>query len=528
MSEKTGVARAAGILMVAMIISRVLGYLRDVVIYAEFGQNRITDAYNAAFSIPDFLYMLLVGGALSSAFIPVFASYISTDREDEAWEVASIVLNLVMTLMLLGIVVGMVFTPQLIKILVPGFSPDYSALTVKLTRIMFIQALFMGLSGLSMGVLNAYKHFLMPAIGSVLYNLIIVVLGWILAVLFNLGIMGFSIGVVVGAVANFAVQVPKLLQLGLRYRFSFNLRHPGVKKIFVLMAPVLIGLSVTHLNLFVNQNLASTLPPGIVAALRTGQRIMQLPIGIFAVAIAVAVFPTLTEYSAKNQMQEFKKTMSLGIRSVIFLTLPAAVGLIVLRVPIVRLLFEQGEFTHQATLATAHALLFYSIGLIGYSAQQVLNRTFYSIQDTITPVIVGVMTIVINLVFNFALIGPMGHGGLALAYSIAGIFNMVALLYFLRRKIGSINGSLLILSFFRSLLAALLMGVAVYFTAGFFEGNFDMTRKVNQLLQVVAGVGVGFAFYMFVALLFKSEEVTLAWSIFSRRFRRRPRNPGSS
>jgi putative peptidoglycan lipid II flippase len=528
MSEKTGVARAAGILMVSMILSRILGYLRDVVIYAEFGQNRITDAYNAAFSIPDFLYMLLVGGALSSAFIPVFASYLSTDREEEAWEVASIIFNLIMTLMLLGILVGMVFTPQLIEVLVPGFSPEYSALTVKLTRIMFAQALFMGLSGLCMGVLNAYKHFLMPAIGSVLYNLTIVVLGWILAVVFDLGIMGFSIGVVVGAVANFSVQVPKLLQLGLRYRFAFNLRHPGVKKIFALMGPVLIGLSVTQFNLFVNQNLASTLPAGIVAALRTGQRIMQLPIGIFAVAVAVAIFPTLTEYSAKNEMDNFKRTMSLGTRSVIFLTLPAAVGLIVLRVPIVRLLFEQGEFTHQATLATAHALLFYSIGLFGYSAQQVLNRTFYSIQDTITPVVVGVMTIVINLVLNFTLIGPMGHGGLALAYSIAGIFNMAALLYFLRRKIGSINGRMFIISFFRSLSAALLMGVAVYITAGFFENNFDMARKVNQLIQVVTGVGVGFAFYMLLALLFKSEEVALAWSIFSRRFHRKPRDTGSS
>ena len=528
MSEKSGVARAAGIIMVSMIASRVLGYLRDVVIYAQFGQNRLTDAYNAAFSIPDFLYTLLVGGALSSAFIPVFSSYISTGKDDDAWEVASIIFNLTMTLMLLGIAVGLMFTPQLIQLLVPGFSQEFTDLTVKLTRIMFIQSLFMALSGLSMGILNSYKHFLMPALGSVLYNLCIVAFGWVLAVYFDFGIMGFSIGVVVGAVANFAVQFPKLMQYGLKYKFTFNLRHPGVKKIYALMMPVLIGLSVTQFNLFVNQNLASTLPAGIVAALRTGQRIMQVPIGIFAIAVAVAIFPTLTEYAAKNQMDEFKKSMSLGTRAVIFLTLPCAVGLIALRVPVVRLLFEQGEFTHQATLVTAHALLFYSFGLVGYSAQQVLSRTFYAIQDTLTPVVVGVMTIVINLVLNFALLKPMGHGGLALAYSIAGVFNMVALLYLLRKKIGPFNGRVFLLSFGRNLVASILMGFAVYAVATYFELNLDMTRKLNQLFQVLAGVGVGSAIYLAFALVFKSEEVTLAWSVLSRRFRRKSGKSGAS
>lgn len=220
-----------------MIISRVIGYLRDVVIAFEIGQNNFTDAYNTAFTIPDYLYALLVGGALSSAFIPVFASYISTDKEEEAWETASIVFNLSMSLMLLGILIGVVWAPQLVHWLAPGYSPKIAALTVKLTRIMFAQALFMGLAGLSMGILNSYKHFLMPAIGSVLYNLITVALGWLLAVYFHLGIMGFTLGVVAGAVANFAVQVPKLIQLGLKYRFTFNLRHPGVKKIICFDGP---------------------------------------------------------------------------------------------------------------------------------------------------------------------------------------------------------------------------------------------------------------------------------------------------
>ena len=528
MSDRSGgVAKAAGIIMISMIISRVIGYLRDVVIAFEIGQNNFTDAYNTAFTIPDYLYALLVGGALSSAFIPVFASYISTDKEEEAWETASIVFNLSMSLMLLGILIGVVWAPQLVHWLAPGYSPKIAALTVKLTRIMFAQALFMGLAGLSMGILNSYKHFLMPAIGSVLYNLITVALGWLLAVYFHLGIMGFTLGVVAGAVANFAVQVPKLIQLGLKYRFTFNLRHPGVKKIFALMVPVVIGLSVTQFNVIVNQNLGSRIP-GIVTALKMASRLMQIPIGTFAVAVAIAMFPTLTEFAAKKRMEDFKRSMSLGIRSIVFITLPAAAGLIALRVPIVRVLYQQGAFSSTDTLITAHALLFYSLGMIGYAAQQLLNRTFYALQDTWTPVSVGVISIVINIVLSLTLIGPLGYGGLALAYSIAGLFMMLALLYFLRRKIGAINGRELVISFCRSFLASVIMGVVVYLTASCLENTLDMTIKINQIIQVVTGVGLGCGVYAVFAFAFRSDEALWAWNLFSRRFRRNGGNARAS
>lgn len=529
MSEKSGgVAKAAGIIMISMIVSRAVGYLRDVVIAYEFGQTRVTDAYFAAFTIPDYLYALLIGGALSSAFIPVFASYISTDREEEAWETASIVFNLSISLMLVGILFGVVWAPQLVHWIVPGFSPKFAALTVKLTRIMFAQALFMGLAGLSMGILNSYKHFLMPAIGSVLYNLITVVVGWVLAVYFNLGIMGFTLGVVLGAVANFAVQLPKLIQLGLKYRFSFDIHNPGVQKIFALMVPVLIGLSVTQFNVLVNQNLGSRLPPGIVSALKLASRLMQIPISTFGIAVAMAMFPTLTEFAAKNQMHEFKKNMSLAMRSIVFVCLPAAAGLIALRVPIVRVLYQLGQFSDQATSVTAHALLFYSLGMIGYAAQQLLNRTFYALQDTWTPVAVGVLSIAINIVLNFSLIGPMGHGGLALAYSIAGIFMMVALLYLLRRKIGSINGRELLNSVARSLLTSAIMGLLVYFLALYLENTLDMSLKINQIIQVISGIGLGIGVYGAFAMVFKSEEALLAWSFFTRRFHRKGGNSRAS
>jgi putative peptidoglycan lipid II flippase len=519
MSTGTKVAKAAGIIMVAMVLSRIIGYVRDMVILARFGQNKFTDAYNAAFSIPDFLYYLLVGGALSSAFIPVFSSYIATQKEEDGWRVASTIFNIVIILMLVGITIGFIFAPALIYILVPGFSSDNLDLTVKMTRIMFLQTFFMALNGISMGILNSYQHFLAPAVGSVMYNLGIIVIGLLLAPSF--GIVGFAIGVVVGAALNFAVQLPALLKLGLRYRPIMDLSHPGVKKIGTLILPVLIGLSVTHFNLFVNQNLGSSLPEGMITALRNAQRIMQLPIGVFAIAIAVAVFPTLTGHAARGEKEEFKKTMSLGVRTIIFVTLPAAVGLIALKTPVVRLLFQQGKFTVEDTRATAYALLFYSIGLFAYSAIQLLNRVFYSLQDTRTPVTVGIGTILVNIALNFLLIKPLGHGGLALAYSIAGIVNLLGLLIILRQKIGGIDGKRILASFSKTLLVSLVMGVLAYLGAWFTEILVGTTTKFGQLLQVGVGVSIGVLVFTALVLLLKMEEGELAKSLFLRRFQKR-------
>lgn len=505
--------------MVAMILSRIIGYVRDMVILARFGQNNLTDAYNAAFSIPDFLYYLLIGGALSSAFIPVFSSYIATDREEDGWRVASTIFNIIIIFMIVGITLGIIFTPQLIYLLVPGFSPANMELTVTMTRIMFFQAFFMALNGISMGILNSYHNFLAPAVGSVMYNLGIIVVGLLLAPRFS--IIGFSIGVVAGAAMNFGVQFPALLKLGLRYRPIIDLQHPGVRKIGTLIIPVLIGLSVTHFNLFVNQNLGSSLPEGMISALRTAQRIMQLPIGVFAIAIAMATFPTLTGQAARQEREEFKRTMSLGLRTIIFVTLPSAVGLIALKIPVVRLLFQQGNFTPENTSATAYALLFYSIGLFAYSALQHLNRVFYALQDTKTPVAVGIFTIIVNIALNFLLIRPLGHGGLALAYSLAGIINMLLLLYILKLRLGRLDGRKILFSFLQTLGISCLMGLAAYSVSTVLETYLDTGSKLVQLIQVGAGVSVGVIVFVILALLLKMEEAEMAKAMLLRRFRRK-------
>ncbi|MGI5825097.1 MAG: murein biosynthesis integral membrane protein MurJ, partial [Bacillota bacterium] len=341
---KSGVLQAANILMIAMLLSRLLGYVRDIIILAKFGQNSYTDAYNAAFSVPDTLYMLLVGGALSAAFIPIFSSYIARKEEEQGWKSVSIIFNWIMLLMVIGVTLGIILAPYFVKILVPGFDAATMHLTVCLTRIMFIQVIFMCFAGISTGILQSYKNFTAPAVGSVLYNVGIIVGGLVLMrpiehFFPGYGIAGFSIGVVLGAFLNFFVQFRALLKIGIHYRFSFDTKDEGFRELIILIIPVLIGLGAQQLNLFVNQNLASGLDPGLLTALRNAQRIMQVPISIFGIAVGVAVFPTMTGLAATDKIREFKETMTMGIRTVVFVTIPASVGIAVLSTPIIRLLY---------------------------------------------------------------------------------------------------------------------------------------------------------------------------------------------
>ncbi|MGM9572066.1 MAG: murein biosynthesis integral membrane protein MurJ, partial [bacterium] len=346
-SNSHKIAKAAGILMIAILLSRILGFVREAVMGMQFGSNWMTDAYIAAFTIPDLVYYLLIGGALSAAFIPVFTDYIMQDETEEAWKVASIVMNIVVVALGTIIILGMIFANYLVPVVALNFSGETLQLTIFLTRIMFPAVLFHALNGLAMGVLNSFDHFTVPAFGSVVYNT-----GIILAIIFlgpHLGIMGMSIGVVLGAAATTLMQYLALRRRGISYYFKIDLHHPGVRKIGSLMLPAVIGLSIVQINLVINQNFASFLSEGSITALRFANRLIQLPYGLFASAIGIAIFPTLTKLAAKDCWDDMTGTLSEGLRLTNFLCIPAGAGLMALSVPIVRLLFEQGKFDEQAT-----------------------------------------------------------------------------------------------------------------------------------------------------------------------------------
>lgn len=515
MSTGKLMVKAAGFMMIATLLARLLGLARDIVFYYWFGQSHITDAYNAAFSIPDLIYMLLVGGALSSAFIPVFSSYLARSQEDEAWKVASIVFNYSILLMLVLITAGEIFTRPLITLLVPDLPPEQITLAVTLTRVMLFQTIFMTLSGIALGILNSKQHFTTPAIGSILYNVGIIVVGAALAQKF--GIMAFSIGVVAGSILNLAVQIPALRRAGVRYYPLFNWRHPGFKQIIILMVPILLGLSVSQINLFVTQNLASGLAEGSISALRLAQRLMQLPIGIFGIPIAMAVFPSMNLQVVRNEISDFKRTFSLGLRAVFLITIPAAVGLIALREPIIGLLFQQGKFTADDTIATGMVLAYYCIGLFAYSAIPLLNRVFYSLQDTVTPVAVGAASVVINIGFSIYMVGYMEGRGLALAYSLAGIFNTLILIGILKIRLGTIGGLKIMKSFVISCGASAVMYLAAFYTNVYLQAVLNFSSKVNELLIVAGGIGVGVVVYTLIILIFRLEEASLVMDLLKKR-----------
>lgn len=518
MTNENRVAKTAGFLMVVMILSRILGYLRDIIIYSYFGQNRITDAYNAAFSIPDFLYMLLVGGALSSAFIPIFSGYIARKEEEEAWEVASIIFNLVMLLLLIGVSIGYVLAPQLVSLIVPGFEPQYMEMTVLMTRIMFLQVIFMSMAGIAQGILHSFKHFRMPALGSLLYNVGIILVGSLLVR--RLGIIGFSIGVVIGSFINLVVQVPMLRKKGVRYRNSLKFNHPGVKRIISLLVPILIGQSVIYLNLFVTQNLASGLDGGMIAALKLAERLMKLPIAVVGISMAVALFPNLTEYVATGNMKRYHSSLSTTMNNVIFLAVPSAVGLAIMGKSLIRMMYQQGAFDVAATEATTIALVFYSVGILGYSAIHVLSRAYYALEDTKTPVIISSLSMLVNLGFSLILIRPMGHGGLALAYSITGTIHMSVMLLFLRRKTGPLGGRIMLGTLSKTAIASAGMALSLWISNSSVERWLDMGSKTGQIVSAVTGVVVGFTVFMLLARLLKIEEEAQVRQIIVKRFKR--------
>jgi putative peptidoglycan lipid II flippase len=510
--------KAAGFLMAAQLVSRILGFLRESLMAGFFGQGPTTDAYNTAFVLPDLLYWLLVGGVLSAAFIPVLSAYIAKGKVEEGWRVVSSVVNLIILTLGLLIFVGLLFTPQFLRLMVPGFVKTGNiGLATNLTRILLIQPLFMALSGLTMGVLNSYKIFWPSALGTVLYNASVIFFGTILA---NPAkpesISGFAIGVVIGAFASFAVQIPALRKVGVRYFPVIDWRDPGVRRIGALAVPIIISYSLNQVQVVVNNNFGSTLLPGSITAIWYSYRLFQLPVGIFALAIAVATFPTMTEQAALKQWDKFRQTISQAVRMVIFITLPISVGMIVLSFPLIRVLFQHGHFTAQDTDNTVIPLLYFALGISSQSVIQILPRAFYALQDTWTPVILGIISMVINIISMVLLIHPLAHGGLALATTIAALANMLLLFYVLRGRLGRIDGWAMFWTGVKSLVASAFMAAVIWVWSGFLTRMIGV-RTLASLIVLGTGTAIGVIVFAGMAKLLRMEEYKQAMGLVRRK-----------
>jgi putative peptidoglycan lipid II flippase len=510
-ADKAQIARAAGLVMALFVVSRALGLLREMVISHQFGTGGELDAYLAAFRLPDILFQIVAGGALASAFIPTFATYLARDDTRGAWRLASAVINLVLILTTVLGALGVLLAPWLVRaVIAPGFDPARQALTASLMRLMLVTPLIFGVSGVVMGILNARQHFLLPALAPIAYNLGIIAGAILLAP--AMGVRGLALGVIAGALGHLLVQVPGLVRHGMRYTATLGLRSRGVREVGRLMLPRVLGLAAVQINFLVNTILASGLATGSLAALNYAWLLMLLPQGVFAQAVATAAFPTFSTQAARGQRAEMRSTLAATLRAVLYLAVPAAVGLLLLRVPLVQLVFQRGAFTATSTHLVATALALYALGLPAHSLVEIVVRAFYAMHDTKTPVAIGVAAMGLNVVLSVVFIaafeaaGWPPHGGLALSNSLATMAEMAVLLAIIRRRLDGLEGRRTAGSLARIGLASGAMGLVAWALAWLLAGT---SAWLAGGLAVVAGVVV----YGGVSLALGAPEPRAVWGL---------------
>lgn len=507
-------ARAAGIVLALNLLSRVLGFVRDASIAARFGAGPATDAYLVAYTIPFFLQTIL-GMAFVTVLVPVITAYLVRDDRDQAWAIASAVGNWTFLTMTLLAVAGTGLASWLVRLLAPGFAgPDY-ALTVKLTRIMFLALPFMGTGMLISGILNAGYIFTSPALAPAVSNLVIIAAVILAGQTF--GITGLAVGTVLSFFAYLAIQLPDLPRLQFRYNWRLLAHHPAVRQVGRHLLPVSLSLAVAQLYLATNRFFASQLVPGSITALDFGNRLVTLPLGIFVASVTTAIFPSLAEQAALEDRREMAHLVDRGLSLVALTILPAAAGLIVLREPLVRLVFQRGAFDPQATTITAVAVLFYSLGLLAQAMHPILTRAFYALQDVVVPVTTGLLSVGLNILFSYLLVPYLGHGGLALANSLAASLYALMLYLALYRRLPELQAPALLGTTMRTGLAALGMGLLVWVTGSNLE-VFAWTRPLAGLVIRVTGlIAAGVLSFWVLARLLRIEEVNRISAMLHRR-----------
>ena len=522
MSEKKQITKAAGLMSIATFVSRILGYVKDMILAFYFGATGISDSFFAAFRITNFLRELFAEGSMSSAFIPVLTEYRQKQGEEEARRLVKISFSFILIVAGIICLIGILFAPAIVKVITPGFVhkyPEQVPLTILLTRIMFPFLLFISLAALIMGALNTRKVFFIPALAPAMLNVAIIVIVLGFASLFKEPIITVALGVAVGGFVQFVFQLPSFYKNNYRLGFVPHFRHPGLKKMAILLLPATLALAVNQVYIIVSTILASFLPQGSITYLYYSMRLIQFPIGIFGVSMGMAALPTLSEHAAKGDFNKLREDFSFALRLLLYISVPAMAGLIALREPIVNLLFQRGTFDYTATQATAEALMFYSLGIWATVGVKILTVTFYSMQDTKTPVKIATIGVATNLILSLILMGMLKHSGIALAYTLAFSVNFTLLFLFLRKKLEHIDTGKIFRSFFRTFFAACIMGVigSMVLHGNLWKFSGNIANKVFYLSGTIAlCVGV----YFFTTYLLKSEECLYIVESIKKKMRR--------
>jgi len=520
------VARAGGIMMISLFLSRVLGLVRETITNAQFGQTIYTDAYNTSFQIPDLLFFLIAGGALSSAFIPVFSEYLHTEREGEAWHVFSSVVTIMTLLIVTFVVLAWVFAPQLTVLVAGGMDPSAFPLVTTMSRILLPAQIAFFVGGLLFGTLYARQVFSVPGLGPNIYNLGIIFGALVLSTMFTPGVIGMSWGALIGAfVGNIIVPLIVLRHLGAKYRFSLDTKHPGVRKVFELMLPVVLGLSLPAVYAMIVRYYGTVYPPGTVSALDAGNKLMQVPLGIFGQSLAIGVFPALSQFFAQGKMDMFRDQLGKTLRTVLYLALPASAMLICLPREIIEVLFQHGAFTAADTARTVPAVQMFAIGVSFWCMQPVLMRAFFSIQNSITPIILGTITsaVFLGLAYGSVRLG-FDYPALPLAGSISAIVLAGMLVVAIRRSVGAFDIAGVLKTGLLAGFAAAISGLASMLIIAAARNIGLWSSVIGKI--VVFGIVILLAswFYYFLTRLMRLPES----EIISRAARRGRKSPPSS
>ncbi|MEO8574767.1 MAG: murein biosynthesis integral membrane protein MurJ, partial [Pyrinomonadaceae bacterium] len=539
-SKQRSVARSAGIVSIAVMFSRVLGLGREMVFAHFFGTGFLNDAFQLAFRIPNVLRDLFAEGALSAAFVKVFTDYQINKSEQEAWRLASLVLNALAVVLSIVTIVGILLSRQFVNLIAEGFSPEKAALATTLTQIMFPFILLVALAAVAMGVLNTKGVFGIPASASTVFNIASIAFGLVFAYWLSGGswvasmdenvvpdgaaqwaIIGMSIGTLIGGAAQFLMQLPSLHKVGFRFLPILSFTDPGVKRVMRLMGPAILGTSAVQINVLVNTFFVSGIDHGI-SWLGYAFRLMQFPIGIFGVAVGTASIPVLSRLAAEGRTKDFRDTLSSSMNLVFLLTLPSACGLIVLGEPIIRLLYLHagGAFKEADVPMTAWALSGYAIGLTGYAAIKVLSPAFYAMDDAKTPMLVGVASILVNGIASYFFMSwlstvwvtdarphGLGHVGVALATSVVAIVNFAALALIMRSRIKRINGRSILTGFAKIAAASAVMSVVCFFSLRLLESKFPIHTFSVKLAEAFVPIALGGICFVIMAKLLRVTEL---------------------
>ena len=491
------IASAAVILGAASLVSRLLGLVRDRILAGKFGAGSELDIYYVAFRIPDLVYSVLVLGAITAGFIPVFINYLQKDKNN-AWYLANSILNLIGVSLIIICFILIIFAPWLIKLIAPGFSPEKISLTIKLARIMFLSSFFLGISTVLGGILRSFKRFLIYSLGPIMYNLGIIFGAVFLTEYY--GLLGLAYGVVLGSFFHMAIQIPASFLCGFKWAPVFDFRFEGVRRIFKLMPPRVLNLILFQIDFLAMTIIASFLAVGSIAVYNLAYNIWSFPLGIFGISFVLAVFPKLSESAQKKDEQKFVKEFSLVARQILFFTLPSAVLFIVLRAEIVQIILGTGNFGLNDVSLTLKTLAYFSLSLFAEALILLLLRGFFAWEDAWRPFVIGLFATAIRLSFALFLSRSMGVPGLALGFSLGGIFYMVLLFIFLKRKIGFIDGKKIFVSGFKMILASFLAGLGAYIV-------LQILINFNTLIRGSLAGLIGILIYLFFSWLFRLTEL---------------------